>query len=135
MIRGNLPAATRASRTALSQKSLSSSAAGNLYVFCTTASTSGVTPPGRKSVYLFLGDCRASWVAGYQISVTSVRGSLVKASVRLGSTKTVVVTPTGNGPGARGSLSLEEGSCAQPGHVRVEVRNRTASGKKFRRIA
>src|SRR2546425_10371435 len=58
-------------------------------------------PPGIKSEYLFLGSCRASSVAGYQISVTSARGCRVKESIRPESTKTVVVTPTGNGPIAR----------------------------------
>src|SRR5436190_12752432 len=58
-----------------------------------------------KSVNLFFGKLLASSVAGYQISVTSVRDSLVAASVRLGSTKTVVVTPTGYGPGWRGSIT------------------------------
>src|SRR5678815_315031 len=51
-----------------------------------------------KSVNLVLGFPRASSAAGYQISVTSVRASFVTASVRESSTKTVVVTPTGNGP-------------------------------------
>src|SRR5438132_480207 len=55
-------------------------------------------PPGRKSEYLLTGRVRESSVAGYQISVTNVRGSRVKASVRLESTKTVVVTPTAYGP-------------------------------------
>src|SRR5207247_6264274 len=59
-----------------------------------------------KSVYLFFGMRRASLVEGYQISVTSVRDCLVKLSVRLVSTNTVVVTPTGNGPAESGSGSL-----------------------------
>src|SRR5438309_11459261 len=59
-----------------------------------------------KSEYLFLGMRLASSVAGYHISVTSVRGCLVKLSMRLLSTKTVVVTPTGKGPIKSGSGGL-----------------------------
>src|SRR6266404_187256 len=59
-----------------------------------------------KSVYLFFGMRRASSVEGYQISVTRVRGCLVRLSVRVVSTNTVVVTPTGNGPAESGSGGL-----------------------------
>src|SRR5215471_13662900 len=71
-----------------------------------SSSTSGVTPPGIKSEYLFFGIRRASSVAGYHISVTRVRGFLVKLSVRLLSTRTVVVTPTGYGPAESGAGDL-----------------------------
>src|SRR5258705_1044813 len=59
-----------------------------------------------KSVYLFFGMRRGCTVEGSQISVTSVRGCLVKLSVRPVSTNTVVVTPTGNGPAESGSGGL-----------------------------
>src|SRR5439155_15612618 len=87
---------------------------------------SGVTPPGRKSEYLFLGNRRASSAAGYQISVTRVRGSLVRASVRLASTKTVVVIPTGKGPGARESSGRAGMSSAEPDSAVAELSTRTA---------
>src|SRR6185503_14740853 len=76
------------------------------YVCLSIFSRSGVTPPGMKSEYLFFGIFAALSSAGYQISVTSVRGSFVKLSVRLESTKTVRVTPTGNVPAERGSGAL-----------------------------
>src|SRR5689334_10352883 len=108
MMRGNLPLRTSALRTEWFQKILSSSETGILKVFSTTAEISGVTPPGMKSEYLFSGNFLAASVAGYQISVTSVRGSMVSASTRLESTKTAVVTPAGNGPGGHRSAVLVE---------------------------
>src|SRR5947207_230478 len=67
-----------------------------------------------KSVNLLFGRVRALSAAGYQISVTSVRGFLVKWSVRLLSTKMVVVTPTGKGPSWSGSVpSARAGGAAK----------------------
>src|SRR6185295_7549478 len=63
-------------------------------------------PPGVKSEYLFFGMRNAASVAGYHISVTSVRGFFVTLSIRVLSMKTVVATPTGNGPGNIGSSGL-----------------------------
>jgi len=64
--------------------------------------------------------------AGYQISVTSVRGSFVAESVRLLSTRTGVIAPTGQGPGLRGSADASEADdSTRPARVRSPVRKRT----------